>query len=143
MKTPILLFALLLSCSFLATAQSSSGANIWLGNTYGPTTDWHHPGNWSKGHVPNEMEAVIIPDQSNKGLACYPLIQYEAAVATLSIHKLARLEIAPNASLRVANSTTEMNLPLANIDNQGSLLIGEEENPVIPPRWAELQERID
>ncbi len=143
MKTPILLFALLLSCSFFATAQSSSGANIWLGNTYGPTTDWHHPGNWSKGHVPNEMEEVIIPDQSNKGRPCYPVIQYEAAVASLAIHQMARLEIAQEGSLRIANPSTAMDLLIANIDNQGSLLVGEEENPVIAPRWAELQESID
>lgn len=143
MKTPILFFALLISAFFISSAQSTAGPNVWLGNTYGPSTDWHHPGNWSKGHVPNEMETVIIPDQSNKGLPCYPVIQYEAAVATLSIHKLARLEIAPDASLRIANSSTAMNLPLANIDNQGSLLVGEEEDPDIAPRWAELQDSID
>lgn len=124
MKTPLLFFALLVMVGSATYAQAYAGANVWLGNTYGPTTDWHHPGNWSKGHVPTETETAVIPDLSNKGRACYPVIRYDVEIATLQLHALAQLTIEKETSLHLLEATEARGFSEAQIRNEGLLVIG-------------------
>lgn len=110
--------------SFSAIAQQTSGPNVWLGNTYGPSDDWHFPGNWSKGHVPLETEDVIIPDVSNKGQANYPIITFEAEVNRIRVASEARLIIAPEGKLHIQSIHGETGLMSGEVMNLGLIMIG-------------------
>ncbi|MEO1449258.1 MAG: hypothetical protein AAFV07_06990, partial [Bacteroidota bacterium] len=69
MKARFFFFALLFCNIFCGFAQSTLGPNVWLGTAYGIPGDWENPANWSKGHVPTEMESVLVPTLENKGRA--------------------------------------------------------------------------
>ena len=106
------------------SAQVDANANTWLGLTYGPVSDWHHPANWSKGHVPTEIETVIIPDLSNKGKTYYPIIRFDATAGNISVHPQAKLTILSEGTLLLENVATNGSALIGNIDNKGAIIYG-------------------
>ena len=124
MKTPTTLFILSFFAVSSLFAQTTIGPNVWLGNTFGPSTDWHHAANWSKGHVPTDMEDVVIPDLSNKGAAHYPVIKHEAEVNRIIVAPQAGLIIGPEGILHIQSSHGEVGLMTGEILNAGLILVG-------------------
>ena len=119
-KTLAGLFSIALIFSFQALQAQSM--NVWLGNTFG-SNDWSIPSNWSQGHVPHDMEVVIIPDLSAKGKACYPLIRMDAVAERLQLAPNARLSIETGATLTIGQVMPAEAEFLSRIDNQGQIWI--------------------
>lgn len=107
----ICLALLVLSFTSVPTGLSAQIENVWLGNTFGKAGDWHAPENWSRGHVPNDMEVAVIPDLSTKGKAFYPVIRFDAEVE--------RIRICPTAHLTILDGSTLLINQIEETDVQG------------------------
>jgi hypothetical protein len=78
-------------CSFLNALEIESADNTWTGAV---STNWHIPGNWSKGSVPDSTSIVIIPDVSND-----PVLSSNAKCYDLMIDPNVTIELNSNADL--------------------------------------------
>lgn len=124
MKASNFFFTALFLCNiFVGQAQSTLGPNVWLGTGYGIEGDWENPANWSKGHVPTEMEVVLIPDLSNKGRAIYPNIRGEVEIGRLILQPGARLSIDQEGALLVDLMEGPSDFSAHQIQNKGVLLL--------------------
>ncbi|MEM7658246.1 MAG: hypothetical protein AAF399_19125 [Bacteroidota bacterium] len=98
MKISTIITSFVLSFFFV---QIAAAQNVWTGSIYAGGNDWHNPNNWSKGHVPTDMEDVVIPDLSNTGKP-YPVISHEAEANHVRILGQARLNVAAEGNLYLA-----------------------------------------
>lgn len=101
-KLNLLITTGLIFICFLATIDAQ---NYWKGGTPGKETDWNTAKNWSKNHVPDWTEDVIIPDVSSQS-GFFPVIEN-------TIDPIPHLEIQSNAILVV--------LPKGNLIIDGSI----------------------
>jgi hypothetical protein len=85
------------------TSLKAQSNNTWKGGYPGHETDWSFSKNWSKGHVPSEFDAVVIPDVSTSS-SDYPVIRSGGfEVASLYVQSGATLTMLPGASLLTAD----------------------------------------
>jgi hypothetical protein len=122
MNFPRIFFSLAFSFLFFASAL---GQNMWKGSIYSGGQDWHNPTNWSKGHVPTDLEEVIIPDLTNTGKS-YPVIQEEVEIQHLRMYGQASLSITSTGVLYIELSGSMIShLDKGAIHNQGRLFLSD------------------
>ncbi len=115
------------SFTFTATATDSYGLCVWANGTSAAnytlrvealaaglwegdvSSNWHTPGNWNDGYVPDATDDVTIPT----GAPRFPLISATNAVCH-------RLTIGPRASLSVSNRLLTI---VTDLENHGHLTL--------------------
>lgn len=110
---------------FLAFSLTTTAQNYWKGGTPGAETNWNNPHNWSKNHVPNWTDNVVIIPNNPSGF--YPVISksLENDIPYLEIQNDAQITIAEQGSL-IINGVSTYNHGIRNIGslyNYGKIAI--------------------
>ena len=98
---------IVLTCVSFATVSLATAQNTWIGGTPGAETDWNQARNWSRQHVPDWTdEVVIIPDVSSRS-GHAPVIDGDVPpVPSMQINAGATLFISAGGRLTIDGETT-------------------------------------